>query len=89
MQLNMDRAGKKPVFLTSFSFLVSLLFLKFSGFSTASVVNFYNHIIKSVIFSASTDTFGALGMLLKPFAFVVMSLVFLTLAIAILAYFGS
>src|SRR3989344_7678292 len=89
MRLNLDRAGKKVVLLTSLSFLAFLLFLRFSGFSTASVVNFYNHIIKSVIFSASTDTFNALGMLLRPFAFVVMSLVFLTLAIAILAYFGS
>lgn len=89
MDLNLDRAGKKTVFLTSLSFLISMLFLKFSGFSVSSIVNFYNHIIKSIIFSASTDTFAGLGLLLRPFAFVVMSLAFLTLAISILAYFGS
>ena len=80
---------KKAVLLASSSFIVSLLFLKFSGFSVSSIVNFYNHIIKSVIFSASTNTVSAIGLFLGPFVFVFASLVFLALAISFLASFGT
>ncbi|KHO47615.1 MAG: hypothetical protein QT00_C0002G0271 [archaeon GW2011_AR5] len=80
---------KKAVLLASASFIASLLFLKFSGFSVSSIVNFYNHIIKSVIFSASTDTISAVGLLLNPFVLVFASLVFLALAISVLASFGT
>ena len=89
MDINLDINEKKAALLTSFSFLVSLALLRMSGFSVSSIVNFYNHIIKSVIFSASTDTIAALGILLRPFLFVFVSLIFLALAAALLAYFGG
>lgn len=89
MNLKLDQSGKRVAFFASISYIICLVFLKFSGFSTASIVNFSNHIIKSMIFSASTGTWGALNLLFTPFLFVLTALVFLTLAISILAYYRS
>ena len=89
MNLDLQKPEKIIVLSASLSLLVSMLFLKFSGFSVSSIVNFYNHIIKSIIFSANTDTLAALRLLLGPFVFVATSLVFFTLAMSLMAYHGS
>ena len=89
MDLELDKKEKVIAVITSLSFLLSLLSLRFSGFSSSRIVNFYNYIINAVIFSANTNTLAALGVLLEPFIPVAMSLVFLTLSISLLAYCGS
>lgn len=83
--VDISREDKISILYASVSFLFSALLLKASGFSVVAIVNFSNHIIKSIIFSASTDTFVALRLLLSPFLFVLLGLVFFTLSIALLA----
>ncbi|MBI4174153.1 MAG: hypothetical protein HY517_00785 [Candidatus Aenigmarchaeota archaeon] len=84
-----SKEDKVSILYISVSFFFSALLLKASGFSVSSIVNLSNHIIKSIIFSASTDTFGALRLLLSPFLFVLLGLAFLALSIALLAVRGT
>lgn len=79
---------EKSVFLSAvMSFLIFLLSLRLSGFSASAMVNFQNYITKTLIFS-SGSTIGALYSAVKPFLLVFFSLIFLSLALSILSYYG-
>lgn len=69
------------------SFLVSLLLLRLSNFSASSVVNFQNYIIKNMILQ-SGNTLSALYLAFRPFLLVLVSMVFFSLAVSILSYYG-
>lgn len=70
------------------TFLISFLLLRFSNFSSSTIVNFYNHLLKSAITTGSYDTFGALNVFFTPFYLVFLSLIFFCLAVAFMAVFG-
>src|SRR3989338_684071 len=86
MKLNENK--EKLVFSFSFtSFLASLILLRLSGFSSSTIVNLENYVIKSIMLSSS-DTFTALYTFLRPFFLVFFALIFLVLAVSILSYYG-
>ena len=86
MKFNEDKG--KLVFSFSFaSFLASLILLRLSGFSSSTIVNLENYVIKSIMLSSS-DTFTALYTFLRPFFLVFLALIFLVLAVSILSYYG-
>src|SRR3989338_488374 len=89
MQNKLSSRDKAVVIGTLTSFLVSFLVLRLSGFSASTMVNSQNYIVKTMILSTTgMTTLGALYTALKPFTYVFISLVFFTLAISILSYYG-
>ncbi len=86
--IRMDR-NEKFVFSFSFaSFLASFLLIRLSGFSSSSIVNLENYIIRSLVLQTSPNTFGALYRFLSPFYILFLGLVLFVLGISILGYYG-
>ncbi len=86
--IKMDKT-EKIVFSVSFlSFLTSLLLVRLSGFSSSSIVNLENYIVRNLILQTSANTFAALYAFLSPFNMVFLALVFFVFGISVLSYYG-
>ena len=71
------------------SFLISFLLVRFGGFSVSVVVNLQNHIVKSMIIdTAGMGTIGSISAVSGHFIPLFVSMIFFTLSISILAYYG-
>ena len=86
--IKMDK-NEKAIFSISFlSFLTSLLLVRMSGFSSSSMVNLENYIVRSLTLQTSTNTFSTVYTFLSPFNMIFLALVFFVLGISILSYYG-
>ena len=82
-------SNEKLIFAFSFlSFLISFVLIRLSGFSSSTVVNMENYMIRSIILQTSGSTLGAIYLFLSPFYTIILSLCFFVLGISILCYYG-
>lgn len=90
MQNKLSSIDKAVIAGTFASFLVAFLVLRLSSFSASTMVNSQNYIVKTMILSTTgMTTLAAIYTALKPFTYVFISLIFFSLAISILSFYGS
>lgn len=86
---NFGSKEKTTLFGAIISLALFALVLYFSRFSVGSIVDLQNHILKTILLqTGETNTIGAIVMLLKPFTWVFVSLVFFVLGFAFLNSYG-
>lgn len=85
--MSLENKDKITLVVTTIFFLISSLVVKLSGFSTESVVNIQNTILRNM-FVQTQGTFEALGIVLAPFVSIFLSLLFLSLGFAVLSSYG-
>lgn len=85
--MNLESKEKIALAASAIAFLVSAAAIKINGFSTNSVVNIQNTILRNM-FLQSQSTLGAISLVVLPFIAILLALVFLTVALAVLAAYG-
>jgi len=91
MSLKNDIQKKEKITITGavLSFIIFSAILHFSNFSVSSIVDIQNYILKTILLqSAGTNTIGAISVLLSPFAWIFIAMLFFVLGLAFLSAYG-
>ncbi len=71
------------------SFLVSFLLIKFSGFSSSSIINIQSYFLRAILTQTTgTGTLDAIGLVFQPFLLLFVAIIFYVLGLSVLAAHG-